>query len=70
MLHERSGRRVPDQVLQHYLNNKDSNEHLVSTPHGRIIIDFLSGMTDGFLLDQFKMRFLPQDIGQFADEQS
>lgn len=49
-------------LYQYFL--KDMNEdYLEHTPRARIIVDFISGMTDDFFNNQFDKLFVPQSFG-------
>lgn len=47
--------------------NKLHPEYLKNTNKYRIVIDFLSAMTDDFFMNQFKERFLPHSSGYYFD---
>ena len=40
--------------------------YIEETPPGRAVIDFLAGMTDRFMVDQFRRTFLPHSLGYQA----
>lgn len=49
-----------------YFLRDDMSAYLEKTGPVRAIIDFLAGMTDRFMVDQFKRTFLPQSLGYQA----
>jgi dGTPase len=52
-------------IFRYFL--RDGMKHYQeTTPPERIVIDFLAGMTDRFLIDQFEAAFLPRSFGYHA----
>ena len=49
-------------IFKQFLNNFDDG-YKKKYPQERWVIDFLSGMTDDFLINQFKIRFFPKNFG-------
>ncbi len=49
-----------------YFLRDNMTAYLEKTGPGRAIIDFLAGMTDRFMVDQFKRTFLPHSLGYQA----
>jgi len=43
-----------------------SDHYRSSTLPARIVADYISGMTDGFVLDQYLSRFMPEQAGYAA----
>ena len=43
--------------------NPMPDEYLQTTPPGRIVCDFIAGMTDEFLVNQYSKRFVPCSFG-------
>ena len=43
--------------------NQMPEEYLRTTPPGRIVCDFIAGMTDDFLVNQYSRRFVPRSFG-------
>ncbi|MBA7648922.1 Deoxyguanosinetriphosphate triphosphohydrolase-like protein [subsurface metagenome] len=59
-------------ILQNNTGSKINNSlrdmddsYIKNTDKKRIVVDFLAGMTDGFLNNQFKQLFLPQSYGDY-----
>lgn len=42
-----------------HMNDRYKSE----TPHARVVADYIAGMTDRFVLDQYLHRFMPEQIG-------
>ena len=51
-------------IHRHFLDNLGANYHK-NTDEKRIVIDFISGMTDDFFNSQYKKLFFPQSYGYF-----
>jgi dGTPase len=67
--------RVFEQLFEGFLDDLDQGEphcdlyrlpeeYLTTTPPGRIVCDFIAGMTDRQLVEQLAGRFLPRTIGR------
>lgn len=48
-------------IYAHFLKDMKPN-YISSNSHCRIIADFISGMTDHFLVDQYLERFIPKEV--------
>ena len=57
----------PASPLFRYFQPSDTECLYTSTSDKRLVIDFLAGMTDDFLIDQFKSAFLPHSFGYATD---
>lgn len=75
---EEKSRYMFESLYQRYLSNLENKEgeiyemfykqmgkdYTKSTKYGKIVIDFMAGMTDKFFLDQFEKNFLPKIYDQ------
>ena len=53
-----------DDIFVHFLANMN-RVYATETSHHRIVADFIAGMTDRFLMDQYMKRFMPESIGLY-----
>lgn len=49
-------------IAKYFASSKD-NKYLCDTPPGRVVVDFIAGMTDDYFNNQFKQLFVPQSFG-------
>jgi dGTPase len=42
--------------------SKMSESYTNTNSHGKIVVDFIAGMTDNFFIEQFEENFLPSKI--------
>lgn len=58
----------PSAIYEHFLNEMNGN-YLKSTDNKRKVIDFIAGMTDDFINNQYKELFVSQSYGYFLRDQ-
>lgn len=60
--HDITNNNVKSAIFRHFLNNLDDNYKRNTDPK-RMVIDFISGMTDDFFNNQFRDSFVPKSYG-------
>jgi len=51
-------------IYKHYFRDMTEDYRLKTSPP-RVVADFLSGMTDNFLIDEYHKKFMPEKIGYY-----
>lgn len=55
---------IKNSVILNWAKNDVSEEYYINTPQERICADFVSGMTDKYLINSFKRKWLPESFGE------
>ncbi len=50
-------------IFKEYLDDFENNDYMEHTPRTRIVVDFISSMTDRFFNNEFKQAVLPKSYG-------